>query len=303
MVETFVTPNHKLYVKSRSGLRFELVEAKKVYGKRYNFKRNCNNTFKNNENIILKDSQGFDCFYNMEFFLKFLGMFISDGCVCSTSITIGITKQRKKDYLDDIANKLGLVWTKSKPLDDGNQKFTMGKNKCPGIFELFKELSVGALNKYLPDLVWTLGQEDCRHLLDGLLNGDGSTRHGTAVIMYYTSSPRLANDVQRLTLHCGWSSNISIVREKGHETSIIGRNGLPHIIKSNADALRIGINRNKNEPQINHGHVKQQNGQSEEWVDFKGQVGCLEIPETHLFYYRENQFAPPHWTGNSSRQG
>lgn len=43
--------------------------------------------------------------------------------------------------------------------------------------------------------------------------------------------------------------------------------------------------------------------ENEKWIDYKGQVMCIEVPETHLFYYRENKLSPPCWTGNSSRSG
>ena len=36
---------------------------------------------------------------------------------------------------------------------------------------------------------------------------------------------------------------------------------------------------------------------------YTGVVGSIAIPETHLFYYKDNEFAPPCWTGNSSRHG
>lgn len=38
-------------------------------------------------------------------------------------------------------------------------------------------------------------------------------------------------------------------------------------------------------------------------IKYKGQVCCLEIPDTHLFYYRESPHDTPLWTGNSSRSG
>ena len=41
----------------------------------------------------------------------------------------------------------------------------------------------------------------------------------------------------------------------------------------------------------------------EEYINYTGKVGCLEIPETHLFYYKEDEFSPPVWTGNSNRHG
>ena len=36
---------------------------------------------------------------------------------------------------------------------------------------------------------------------------------------------------------------------------------------------------------------------------YTGKVGCIEVTETHLFYYKDSEYAPPVWTGNSSRHG
>jgi hypothetical protein len=67
--------------------------------------------------------------------------------------------------------------------------------------------------------------------------------------------------------------------------------------------VQLRIVKSKNNPQVNHGHVHEQNIQIEEYINYTGKVGCLEIPETHLFYYKEEEFSPPVWTGNSNRHG
>jgi DNA-directed RNA polymerase II subunit RPB2 len=57
----------------------------------------------------------------------------------------------------------------------------------------------------------------------------------------------------------------------------------------------INLSQDNNEPVLSKDDIK--------YVDYVGNVGCLEIPETHLFYYRESETSPCLWTGNSSRQG
>lgn len=34
-----------------------------------------------------------------------------------------------------------------------------------------------------------------------------------------------------------------------------------------------------------------------------GQIACLTVPDTHVFFYKRDQTSPPHWTGNSSHPG
>ena len=173
-------------------------------------------------------------------------------------------------------------------------------NRYKQLVDYFKVLSVGAANKYLPQFVWELSQRQSVILLNALLQGDGSyNKNGSAG--YYTSSKQLADDVQRLALHCGWSGNIKLYT--GREA---GRTNTMHdgrIITSNYDGLAVRTVKKKNNPQVNHGHVHEQSRQTEEYIKFTGKVGCIEVPETHLFFYKEDLYSPPCWTGNSSRHG
>ena len=159
-------------------------------------------------------------------------------------------------------------------------------NRNSELVDYFKELSKCTSEKCLPDFVWDLSERQSHILMNSLLQGDGScNKQGSAG--YYTSSKRLSEDIQRLSLHCGWSGTILLYKEK----DTINNNYCIRIVKS------------KNNPQVNHGHVHEQNIQIEEYIKFTGKVGCLEIPDTHLFYYKEDEFSPPVWTGNSNRHG
>ena len=68
------------------------------------------------------------------------------------------------------------------------------------------------------------------------------------------------------------------------------------VITYNYDNYTVTIIKTKLEPQINHGHVNSQNGQSEEWEDYDGKVYCLTV-STGIFLIEEN--GKPVFTGNS----
>ena len=129
-----------------------------------------------------------------------------------------------------------------------------------------------SMGQYLPEFVWNLSQRQSIILMDALTQGDG--KDGSCE--YYTSITQLANDVQRLALHCGWSGTI---------------------ILSNNDNLSISIIKNNNTPQVNQDDIE------EHYIEYTGKVSCIEVPDTHLFYYKEYDDSPPCWTGNSSRHG
>ena len=201
-------------------------------------------------------------------------------------------KERKKDFLKTTLNELNVHY------NERPDRIHVG-NTYRQLVNYLKKLSVGASNKVLPDFVWHLSQRQSIILMNALIQGDGSyNSNGSAG--YFTSSMTLANHVQRLALHCGWSGTIKLYtgREKGHESVFKGRT-----ITSKYDALAVRIVKKKNNPQVNHGHVHTQSRQIEEYVSYTGQVGCLEVPQTHLFFYKEDTYSPPCWTGNSSRHG
>lgn len=287
-IETICTLNHKLYVKRRDHNNFELIEAQDVMGKRVRFKKDGVINTPNIEKLKF-NVNNHDVEYDTNWFLQLLGMFISDGYV-SGSMNITCYKQRKIDYNTKICENLNIRFSKGK-----QGIYILDKN----IHEIFKPWSVGALNKYLPDFVWKLNTTQSRILLNALIQGDGSHTN-TGSVCYYTSSVKLANDVQRLALHAGWSGTVKLIRQIGHEVNIKKNK---KIYYSNANTLSVRIVKSKNEPQINHGHVHEQKIQEEKIIQYEGKVYCIEVPDTHLYYCRENQYSPPMWDGNSSRAG
>ena len=285
-VRIICTKNHKLYVKKRDRKEFEFVEAKDAFGKRVRHKKDATNDRLDQEFIQLGGIQ-----YKMDPFLKLLGSFISDG-LTQSGIILCMKKQRKKDFIQPALEELGIRYSV-------HAKYVRIGASYRQLVDYFKVLSVGAANKYLPQFVWELSQRQSVILMNALLQGDGSyNNNGSAG--YYTSGKQLAEDVQRLALHCGWSGTIKLGREKGFESFI---NPVVRKITSNYDALVVRIVKKKNNPQVNHGHVHQQTRQTEEYVRYTGQVGCIEVPKTHLFFYKEDLYSPPCWTGNSSRHG
>ena len=290
-VHMVCTKEHKLYVKKRNHTDYEFIEAKNAFGKRIRYKKDALNVNKDIEDYVLDKEK-----YNMDYFLMLLGSFISDGWIeigkNYTRINIAMIKKRKRDFIKFVLDKLNIHYNMTK------DRVLIG-NTYKELIDYFKILSVGASNKYLPEFVWELSQRQSIILMNSLMQGDGSyNKQGSCG--YYTSSLKLANQIQQLALHCGWSGTIKLydTKEAGYETLIGER-----IIKSNYNNYCIRIVKTKNNPEVNHGHTHQQNIQEESYLSYTGKVGCIEVPDTHLFYYKEDIYSPPVWTGNSSRHG
>lgn len=297
-IDLTTTLNHKMYVGKRKGNRYEfgLIEAGELYKKNVKYKKNCEGLDRpSHEKYQFKDEKGIVLLeVPMKPWLRYFGMWISDGyCTDTGRPCIKFQKERKHDYVTQQLDDMKVSYNEYIAVRDGGHI-----EYCETIFEdpitvELRKLSIGAHNKRLPDWVWELNKEETQILLEGLIEGDGT--HRGVSVSYYTSSQGLADDVQRLALHAGFSANIVIHIKKGNISTIHGRE-----IIAQYDILKVGIVKSKNTPEVNHAHVKEQHIQKEEIFKYTGKVYCIEVPN-HIFYVRRNM--KPVWTGNSRSIG
>ena len=174
---------------------------------------------------------------------------------------------------------------------DSTQKFFINHKDITLYLDPF---SVGAVNKSVPKWAFQLSARQSRIFVDGMCLGDG---HETATSLHYsTSSVRLRDDMQIVCQHAGWTSYYAKRYEAGHQTTM--KDG--RVITTSADSWDIGIRRTRLRPTMNHGHVKEQHGQSESVAHFTGKVYCLRVPSEVFLVRRRGRIV---WTGNSSRHG
>jgi hypothetical protein len=209
-------------------------------------------------------------------------MFISDGHVAKIghAVHIRCAKRRKSDLIAEIADLLGVRGHYAPP----SRAYVITSRQIHG--ELGR-LSAGALDKRLPTYVWQLSQRQARLLLEAL---------GATSALYTASSAGLADDVQRLALHAGWSANIAVGREADGVEAHRTPNGTMRTFRSNADALHVTVLKSRNKPTVNRPFAERQDGQKEGLVGYQGAVHCLTVPGG-VFYVRRHK--KPVWTGNS----
>ena len=298
-VHLVCTLNHKLYVKRRSGKQYELIEAQEVMGKPVRFQKTMTNVYPDTPTILLGNEE-----YEMDAWLQLLGMFIADGCSDKTNKHIHITalKERKIVFNKSFLEALDIEYKYSK---DGN--FIISGPKYPEIYDALSILSVGALDKYLPEYVWNLSQRQSRLLLEALMQGDGSSMEykGETFDRYGTISIQLANDITRLALHCGYSGIIKVAEEPTGVTRIGKRNlgsraGQTISVTQQHTYYKVSIITKQNEPWINK---KVNDCNEEKLIDYQGKVYCVEVPSSHTYYMREDAHSPALIIGNSSRHG
>ena len=296
-VKMICTKNHKLYVQKRSAKQYDFMEAQDAFGKMLRYKKDVINTFPDQEYIQFENTR-----YPMDAWLKLLGIYIADGSHCgrATQIKLCGLKDRKKEFMNATCEELGIKYT----IEDEGARISGAK--YPDILNnLVHKI---AKDKYLPDYVWSLSQRQSRILLDSLMRCDGTTytyKREPSFQRYGTTSVQLANDIQRLSFHCGWSGIIKLDNSTKGKTYIGKRNlgaraGTTVEITQKQDYYKISIITKQNNPWVNK---KNNDSNTEEYIKYTGKVGCVEVPETHLFYYKEDLCCPAIWSGNSSRHG
>jgi DNA-directed RNA polymerase II subunit RPB2 len=299
-VEIVCTLNHKLYVQKRSSKNYELIKAEDVMGKMVRFQKSLEN---NNPDIATFRLGEID--YDMDAWLQFIGMFISDGHTdkYNKGISLAAIKERKIEFNKIILEKLNIHYSYHK---DGN--YYISGSKYPDIYEFISQYSLGALNKKLPEFVWNLSKRQSIILLEALLQGDGHTmkyKNEDEFSRYGTISIKLANDISRLSVHCGWSGIIKIAEEPNGITRVGKRNlgtraGTEVSITQKHTYYKVSIIRKQNQPWINK---KKNETNKEELIDYCGKVYCIEMPSSHTYYMRETEHSPSLIIGNSSRHG
>jgi len=295
-VDLKVTDNHRMWVGDRTGTKWSIKSAKDCYGKRYKYMKNVENWVSPDpmEHFILPGvNGGEDKILDLNAWLVFFGIWMAEGSTPNRSgVYFAAHKQRVKDELERICEILG--FTIGKHLDKGKRDnyYVSGCN----LYDYFKPLSVGAVNKQLPEWVWRLSREQCRVLIGGMMLGDGHTM-ATGTRRYDTSSTVLADQFQRLCLHAGWSCNKMVKYEAGHEaTKADGK-----VIKSTVDAYRLTIIESQNTPMVNKNITPDGEERHDAFEAYKGKVYCCTVVGDGVIYMRRNGVVV--WSGNCSRHG
>jgi DNA-directed RNA polymerase beta subunit len=302
-----VTLNHRMYTSERDKKNFIVQEAKDIEGKMRCYKKNADNgsgrTILDNKNIIT-DTEGYKFVIpaykekpqlevKLEAFIELFGIWMTEGHVHQRTFSIAAHKERVRNKLHEIERDLQveICPRKDHSTDVIDNRYNIYDRRY---VEYFAPLSVGAINKQLPEWIWCLGKEHSQLLISSMMLGNSHTiENGTRI--YDTSSDKLADDFQRLCLHAGYSTN-KLIKHKANFEYVYEEN---MTIKANADAYRLTIIESQNEPLVNKN--KGNGNQQDRQVHYKGKVYCCKVDDNAenggIIYVRRN--GVPVWCGNS----
>jgi DNA-directed RNA polymerase beta subunit len=262
-IEFVCTHNHKLYVEqieNETG-EYELIEAGKVMNEKIpvRFQKTMVNTYPDRSTVCIGDTH-----YDMDLWLQLLGMYTRSGINNTASGVVYIPANNKKQT-ETVLQSLDIPYTIHTTGD-----FCISHASVVNTFVAMYVRWFGCSNTQLPDYVWELSKRQSLILLEEILQNESE---------FVTKSQKLADDISRLALHCGFSASVNV--------------------SATGSTYTVHINRYINQPSI----YNTQKDVVEKRVDYCGKVYCIEMPSSHVYYMRETANSPCLIIGNSSRHG
>lgn len=297
-IDLLVTPDHNLYVAVRTpsyrrgqGVEFKdfsLVRAENCLGKRMKFRRD----FPSWEGYEVNEFAGM----SIDVFMKFIGYYLAEGdaSIINDESRIQVAQKNTNPHYKDVLETMRAVAE------------SRGKNVCAyedriviygdrELTEYLQKFGHGD-KKYIPPEIKNLSKRLLNIMLEAYINS-GGYRQSETCKRAYTTSKRLADDIQEIALKCGYVSIVK-TRSRKRDKNINGE-----AADKGRNYYEIIISRRNKTPEVNYArNIKVANKIGIKnrcyvgYEDYKGYVYCLEVP-TRIIYVRRN--GKPVWCGNS----
>lgn len=296
-VDLKVTPNHNMYIgyestkNYRHHIDWKLTPADEIDSNMFKIKKNANWQGEEAENFQYKDLN-----IKMDIWLEFLGYFISEGHTSGNTrnrpARQAVSKNGNIKYYKKSIERYNVVGI-SQVKENNLSKIDFCLQQMPQTFkrhgvawtsnskilyEYLKPLGK-SYEKYIPQEYKKLSKRQLIILLNALILGDG-TPSGKNGYIYYTSSKKLADDVQEIALKCGYAADIAMDNRIGR----IASNGVTRHINYIVSIKPV------------RGITCPRYGFKSKLEYYCGMVHCVTVPN-HIIYVRRNGKAV--WCGNS----
>jgi len=212
-IDIMVTPQHQMFARENNQASYKFKTASEMIGSFYAIPRTgywCGKetdkkrlkkvSFKHGHKICKEEAQEID----MDFkdWADFLALYLAEGWTFTKGNKASIGQKTNIGLARSILSKMPYHVCEHKR-KDGLIIFTISDKW------LSRELSIfgHSKSKYIPDEIKLSCQEVIRSFLDNFVQFDGSVHNGYRT--FFTSSKRLANDIQELLLKSGTAGNVS----------------------------------------------------------------------------------------------
>lgn len=333
-IDTIVTPNHKFPIVNQNNNKIKFITSQEIFD---GFNKNNSlsnyyipkNSKVNNENVdffTLKgcDESEFDVragentklLYKqdvkipMDIFMSFMGIYLSEGHVGSSSIKkrksvlsngdesyyessdngyiVGISQKKKENILliEELLSLLPFN-VKKYTKNDGTVSFIINDRR---LWKYLYPIGKSTI-KFIPSDLKQLPPKYLDYLLKWFKVGDGRTIGNYKQSDIFSTSEKLINDLQEILIKCGKSGNIRKELRK-FDRYICENDNTKRLIKGENchDMWFLTFSKTK-------GIYLDNRNLSVTEEDFDGYVYSVDVPN-HTYYVRSN--GKTHWTGNSS---
>lgn len=208
----------------------------------------------------------------MDVWSAFIGIWLADGYVSNGKVGIAQKTPGKTERIEKLLSQLPFQFSKRE-----NEFYLYSKQLSSYLMEFGK-----SYEKYVPRFVKELSPRQIKIFLEWFALGDGTLmKHGFRI--FYTSSKRLADDIQELLLKIG---RVGIVksRKRYGERYLDG-----HFVDVSRTQYEVLERVKKLDSWIDKRDIKV--------VDYEGKVYCACV-KNHVMYVRRN--GKPFWCGNTS---
>jgi phosphoribosylamine-glycine ligase len=292
-IDICVTPEHQMYIKRTYKKQWEFVRADALLSGHLNMKRSALWKGEHAEKITIpeyvekhhlgKYKKTMDIIHperevSARAFMKFLGLFVSEGSAKDKG-QISIAQSKNSAWRTEMRACLKDLGFKFSEYDNGFQISSVQ------LFHFLKQNGIAgkrAHDKCIPKRFKAYSRELLEELLRGLIIGDGSIRKDKSELSYYSTSKKLADDVQEIVLKCGYAASMRFRKSKGTMMNISGKQ---YVRKH--DGYELKIRRTKIDAYIGKEQISEE--------EYDGFVYCVEVPN-HIVYVRRN--GRPVWCGN-----
>lgn len=214
----------------------------------------------------------------MDIWVQFLGIYLADGNMYIDEskkypykvIHISaVTKQRKIQYYSEILEAMGVNYDNHK----GMNGFDIINKRIWNKLESYGLFGKRSYDKFIPDFIFDLDSSYIEKFLFAYAMGDGSQDPLWGGISYWTSSEKMASQLQVLGLMCGKFSTLYSREPRTSEINgraIISRRMQYSVYQWNSKSLSI-------DRKI---HISTE--------QYKGYVYCAEVPTYHTLITKRN---------------
>ena len=309
-VNLLVTPNHNLFVSHcdfRKPTNFSLKNAEQIFNKSKRLKKNgvwkgLDKKYFVLPKIELKHGsrhyKGFRIKREKEFlmkdWLKFFGFWIAEGWTSfgkNGDYGVYVCEKKLKNVVEIKKILEGFGY---KPLLQKNREINVLRIRDYQLFSHLRQFGKSR-DKFVPLDIKSLSKELLNIFFEYYLKGDGHIYgRNNKGLSATTTSIRLRDDLQEIALKLGISAYYKLHNKKGTPILSLSKAKLKGY-KQSTDSWVIYFIR-QNIHTILPSTIKNNKDYVESWINFKGNVYCVSVPNNVLYVRRKGI---PIWCGNS----